>query len=206
MKWFRLYHEILDDPKVQRLEPALFKFWVNFLCLANRSETRGVVTLDVGEIAFALRIPDADAAAALEVLQRNGLIEAGETGLKPHNWDERQRKSDDVTARVTVHRRGKRAGETFQATDEATDQKRDGNVSPSRATEVEVEEEQEERDPPPFGVPPCRCLRIGPARGRWKSGNSGKADEGQAAPTNRRRVHAERRDGGVGQGRAAPDG
>jgi hypothetical protein len=138
MKWLRLYHEILDDPKVQRLEPALFKFWINFLCLANRSAVRGVVQMDVGEIAFALRMADDEAAAALVALERAGLIEPLETGLKPHNWDERQRKSDDVTARVTAHRSAKRAPETLHA----TPAKQAGSVSSSRAEETETETEE----------------------------------------------------------------
>jgi hypothetical protein len=138
MKWLRLYHEILDDPKVQRLEPALFKFWINFLCLANQGTPRGVVRKDAGEIAFALRISDDEAVTALAELERIGLIERVETGLKPHNWDERQRKSDDVTARVAAHRDAKKAHETLQA----TPTKHAGNVSSSRATEKELETEE----------------------------------------------------------------
>ena len=44
MKWFRFYHDAIDDPKVQRLPGDVFKFWVNLLCLASRSNERGVVT------------------------------------------------------------------------------------------------------------------------------------------------------------------
>jgi len=32
-QWFRMYAEVLDDPKVQRLSGDEFKAWVNILCL-----------------------------------------------------------------------------------------------------------------------------------------------------------------------------
>ena len=37
-RWFRFYNEALDDPKVQKLPPALFKSWVNLLCLTARHD------------------------------------------------------------------------------------------------------------------------------------------------------------------------
>ena len=120
MKWFRFYHDAIDDPKVQRLEPALFKFWVNMLCLASRSDERGTVTLEVEEIAFALRINDEEARTHLDALIAAGLLESGDAGLEIHNWGERQRQSDDVAQRVAKHRRsGKRrppADETLPET------------------------------------------------------------------------------------------
>lgn len=159
MKWFRLYHELLDDPKVQRLEPGLFKFWINFLCLANRSEDRGVVNLEPEAIAFALRISDDEARTSLDALARLGLIEPVETGLKPHNWDDRQRKSDDVTARVTANRRAKQEGETLQATLHETlharSKQQNGNVPSSartRAPEKELEREENDGAPSEHGA------------------------------------------------------
>ena len=37
-RWFRFYDEALDDPKVQRLAPHLFKTWINLLCLASKED------------------------------------------------------------------------------------------------------------------------------------------------------------------------
>ena len=36
-RWFRMYEEILDDPKVQKLPDDLFKAWVNVLALSSRN-------------------------------------------------------------------------------------------------------------------------------------------------------------------------
>lgn len=104
MKWFRFYHDALDDPKVQRLPGDTFKFWVNLLCLASRSEERGLITKTVEDIAFDLRVRDDEAAAMLADLIARGLIEEHVEGIEPHNWDKRQFKSDNVAERVERHR------------------------------------------------------------------------------------------------------
>ncbi len=105
MKWFRLYSECLDDPKVQRLSPALFKHWVNLLCLASESAERGRLPA-LRDIAFRLRLKPGQAAAVLEELAGAGLLDRREEDghFSPHNWHERQRNADDVAARVRRHR------------------------------------------------------------------------------------------------------
>ena len=104
MKWFRMYSEVLHDPKVQRLTPAMFKHWVNLLCLANDSTPRGVLP-STDDIAFALRIKPTEAARIVADLVKLQLLELTPDGRAiPHNWTERQRNSDDVAARVARHR------------------------------------------------------------------------------------------------------
>lgn len=149
MKWFRFYHDAIDDPKVQRLEPVLFKFWVNMLCLASRSDERGTVTLDVGEIAFALRMDDSETEQHIADLIDAGLLESGEIGLDIHAWHKRQFKSDDVTARVTGHRaevkQDESPHETLQATpDETLHETLDSSARDRHRGELETEPEAEE--------------------------------------------------------------
>ena len=86
-RWFRVYDSVLDDPKVQRLEPGLFKAWINLLCLASR---HGGALPPIEDIAFALRLDAGAAAAAVAALQAAGLVDAVEGALRPHKWDERQ--------------------------------------------------------------------------------------------------------------------
>lgn len=94
-RWFRMYTDVLDDPKVQKLPAALFKTWVNLLCLASRHDGT-LPPLD--DIVFALRLDDETAADHIAELTKRGLLDAGEE-LTPHNWNERQFKSDkDETA------------------------------------------------------------------------------------------------------------
>lgn len=139
MNWFRFYHDVLDDPKVQRLEPALFKAWVNLLCLASKADDRGHLP-SVEDIAFALRIPDADAIDVVERLTERGLIDGDWSELVIHNWAGRQKASDNVTERVRKHRSGPTNNETLHE----TDTKRSGNGLEKKRVEKDTEQTREE--------------------------------------------------------------
>jgi len=111
-RWFRLYDEMLDDPKAQRLPPQDFKIWINLLCLASRNDGKLPC---ISDIAFALRISENDAVTVVERLHIAGLIDkrnGGPDGFRysPHGWDKRQYKSDNSADRVKKHRE-KRNGE-----------------------------------------------------------------------------------------------
>ena len=96
-QWFRMYAEVLEDPKVQRLSGDDFKGWVNLLCLTAKHD--GLLP-DPSDIAFALRIDEKKAAKLVDRMISAGLLVREETGLKPHKWDQRQYKSDVSTDRV----------------------------------------------------------------------------------------------------------
>ncbi len=104
MAWFRFYSEVLEDPKVQRLPPHLFKAWVNLLCLANST---GGVLPSADDIAFKLRLSVQDAEGFVSDLILAGLIDITPNGLIPHNWMKRQFISDCSTERVRKHRENK---------------------------------------------------------------------------------------------------
>jgi hypothetical protein len=97
-----MYDDLLDDPKVQRLDPVLFKTWVNLLCLASRND--GVLP-SVDDVAFALRLGVDSVWPRLHDLVDRGLLDKNESGeYRPHNWDKRQYKSDNSTERSKKHR------------------------------------------------------------------------------------------------------
>src|SRR5262249_17344001 len=101
LPWFRLYHETLDDPKVQGLPDNLFKAWVNLLCLASRNGGKIPET----DLAFSLRIDERKIPGVIEKLAARSLLDRDENGvLEPHNWRGRQFKSDDSGPRVKRHR------------------------------------------------------------------------------------------------------
>jgi len=41
MPWFRMYHEMIDDPKIGTLDNDEFRLWVEILCLACKSGNGG---------------------------------------------------------------------------------------------------------------------------------------------------------------------
>jgi hypothetical protein len=116
LPWFRFYADALYDPKVQRLSGQTFKNWVNCLCLAAKG---GGILPPLPDIAFALRMSESEAKAAIDELRAARLLDQTEAGLMPHNWSERQYQSDISTPRTKKHRERKRSGNvpgTFQGT------------------------------------------------------------------------------------------
>lgn len=133
-RWFRLYDELLDDPKVQRLTGDDFKAWVNLLCLASRKDGK---LPPVEDIAFSLRLEPRKAAAIVSRLVSATLLDAEDDGFTPHGWNARQYKSDVSTGRVKQFRERKKAvsgnaDETFHAT--APDTETDTESSVAKAT------------------------------------------------------------------------
>lgn len=123
-KWFRFYHEALNDPKVQKLDGEAFKGWVNILCLAAQNDGK---LPPIADVAFALRVTENAAGTLIERLSNGGLIDrlnGGRNGVTyaPHGWSERQYKSDTSSERVKRYRqRSKTVTETAPDTDTETD-------------------------------------------------------------------------------------
>lgn len=105
--WFRAYAEALDDPKIQRLHPTLFKGWFNILCVACQND--GLLPSN-DDIAFKLRISAQDAAQMMDELTLAGLIDIDPRGGRtPHNWNGRQYVSDSSAERVRRYREKRKA-------------------------------------------------------------------------------------------------
>jgi hypothetical protein len=103
-RWFRVYDDLVDDPKVQRLSPDIFKALVNLWCLASKND--GFLP-SAEDIAFKLRIAREKVKKIIAALHDAELIDTDEAGLRPHNWNGRQFKSDVSNERVKRHRERK---------------------------------------------------------------------------------------------------
>jgi hypothetical protein len=99
-RWFRVYVDLVDDPKVQRLDPLLFKALINSWCLASANDS---VLPPTDEIAFKLRIKLEKAERVLAELRAAGLIDEGRAPAQ--------------LGQAAIHeRRVYAASETFQGT------------------------------------------------------------------------------------------
>lgn len=134
-RWFRLHDCVLDDPKVQRLAPPLFKTWINLLCVASRNEGMLPNAID---LSFMLRLSEGIVRSQIEALIAAGLIdETFDGGLTPHKWSERQFKSDVSTDRVKRFRqRSMKHGKPVPATPPDTETDTDTDKSPSQEVET----------------------------------------------------------------------
>ena len=145
-RWFRVYDDLVDDPKVQRLEPSLFKALINLWCLT--SATKGVLP-PINEIAFKLRVTPQKAQRVLDALRAAGLFEDDEKGTHPHNWEGRQYKSDvdDPTAaeRMRRYRNKERNSSvtrpvTLRSSETETDSETEKTRSPSQGRRNSTDE------------------------------------------------------------------
>tara|TARA_R110000782_G_scaffold151591_1_gene244258 strand:- start:295 stop:957 length:663 start_codon:yes stop_codon:yes gene_type:complete len=127
-----MYHEFATDPKVQMLSEVDQRRFIMLLCLKC---CNGDVTLQCNEIAFQLRVTEAEWQATKARLIDKGLID--EDG-KPEAWDKRQYVSDSSAERVRKHRENK---------------KRYSNVTETKCnavdTDTDTDTDKKEGDKPP---------------------------------------------------------
>ena len=106
MKWFRLYHEIIEDPKTGTLTDEQFRLFIEILCLASIERNSGNTNLTVTETEWKLR---RNIKAPLQELLSRGIVtfqkrSDGEDTLYVPKWKKRQYQSDTSTPRVQKHR------------------------------------------------------------------------------------------------------
>jgi len=135
-RWFRLYDDTINDPKILKLPEVLRWYWIALLCVASKC---GGNLPPLDDIAIQLRVTQAKATEVLASLVKAGLLDRTETGFVPHNWHGRQYKSDrDDTAakRAKKYRDATRDGHTG-VTRDVTQTSR----PPETETETEAETE-----------------------------------------------------------------
>lgn len=101
MDWFRVYHDIIDDPKILDL-PRVYRWHVvELLAVSSRQAERGQLP-STKEIGIHLRLSTAQATKIVEVLTEAGFIDVSSDGktMSIHGWKKRQFKSDNISART----------------------------------------------------------------------------------------------------------
>ena len=92
--WFRLYAEFAHDPKVQMMPEHMQRRYIMLMCMRCSNVT---ATLHETEIAFMMRISDAELAETKELFKAKGFIDDDWNLL---NWEKRQFASDSSAARL----------------------------------------------------------------------------------------------------------
>lgn len=161
MEWFRLYHSIIDDPKIVRLSAEMRWYYVHMMCVACRQSVRGTLP-DVDDIAIHLRVRPARAAEITRKLIDSGLIDedVDTKALAIHGWASRQRQSDDVNARVKRYR-----NKSVTLHDEAcnvTETLPRGRASEQNRDRDRAEQRERERTPAQAVAAPPEIIPIAP--------------------------------------------
>jgi hypothetical protein len=100
-RWFRVYDDSINHPKVLKLSDRLHRIWLGLLCIASKNDGR---LPSMEDCALMLRVQPERMAEALVSLIGARLLDRDETGLSPHNWAKRQYKSDSSADRMKRHR------------------------------------------------------------------------------------------------------
>ena len=100
MRWFRLYTEIIDDPKIAKMNDSQFRIFIYLLAVASEHEKDGLIALSLDELAWRIRQPKLRLLNALRYLEEVRIIACYDEGVELINWNKRQFKSDNVTERT----------------------------------------------------------------------------------------------------------
>lgn len=155
MKWFRLYHDMVNNKKVQRLPPATFKAWVNLLCVASMADERGSLP-DLEGIAYALRLPRNKALVHVERLLAAKLLTTD--GQKFAIWQWVGHQPEPKGATTGSNGNGNSEGKQSDSTSKtygaggATDSKPPPKTAPRLDTDKEKKEVGGADAPPPSNL------------------------------------------------------
>jgi 5-methylcytosine-specific restriction endonuclease McrA len=88
MDWFRMYGEMVNDPKIGSLTDSEFRSWVELLCLACLEEKDGLTSVTKENINWMFR---RDALGTIEALSKRDLVTVTENGqILITKWADRQ--------------------------------------------------------------------------------------------------------------------
>jgi hypothetical protein len=144
LPWFRVYSELLNNRKFHRLSDSLKARLLYLWCLAAKND--GILP-DMEDIAFALRIPEADAQTTLDDLFAAGFLDRVERGITPHDWNEHQYISDVSTGRVKRFRQKVKRDETVSGNEMKPFLKRNETVQEQSRLRADSDTETEQSTP-----------------------------------------------------------
>jgi hypothetical protein len=127
-RWFRLYDDVINDPKVMRISIEMRWRWIELLCCASKNDGKIPSQQD---LAFMLRVKPQQTSVILTELVHAGLVDRKDGGYAPHNWDRRQWKSDVKDPTAAERKRRQRQRERDISVTSRRDD-RDGAVPVSR--------------------------------------------------------------------------
>lgn len=93
--WLKLWIDLLDDPKTGRIPDWLFRRFILFLCAAKEYDHDGLLQ-PVPDLAWRLRLSEAQVDEALRALSEAGVVQKTADGWLIVNFRKRQAPSDSA--------------------------------------------------------------------------------------------------------------
>ena len=89
MEWFRLYDDIINDPKILRLDETLRWRYISLLCIVSKNSERGYLPEDE-DVCLMMRIDAVEWASTKLKLTDRGLIDQNDGKFFVNGWFKRQ--------------------------------------------------------------------------------------------------------------------
>lgn len=135
--WIKLYHEILDDPKMATLPDRLWRRTIEIFLIAGKlSPDKSGQLPETNQIAWLLRMSTDDLSMDLNQLSNAGIIKKNTEGWKVVNFEKRQSAVSNAE-RIQQYRDRKRKQEYYG---DVTNVKRNvTQINREQNTETEIE-------------------------------------------------------------------
>jgi len=95
-----MYSEIIDDPKIARMNDNQFRIFTYLLAVASECEGEGLIPLSIADLSWRIRRSQDEISNTLRYLQETHIITWNGDGVEFVNWKKRQFRSDNVTERT----------------------------------------------------------------------------------------------------------
>lgn len=151
--WIKLYHEVLDDPKMARLPDRLYRRCIEVFLLAGKSGDDGALP-SLGDMAWHLRLDEAELAQDLEALSEQGIVTQTELGWVVTNFAKRQDAAPGAE-RALRYRKSKRQAQ-YHGNEQRNEPVTKCDVEPDTEIEPETPAIAGGATPPPARPKPAK--------------------------------------------------
>lgn len=162
LPWFKVYYEIISDPKIYRLTPTQKWLWVVLMCLASQNEKRGQVSLLTDEVGYTAEEltrlcgggDQKEIEDGLKLMERLKMVEIAGDIITLVNFEDRQGKLLSEGERALKYRDKKKVTTVTQKSDDRHAGSRDGKleiVTLDIEEDIDKEEEEDNTPLPPKG-------------------------------------------------------
>jgi hypothetical protein len=143
--WIKMYHEILDDPKMATMPDRLWRRTMEIFLLAGKlSRDKSGYLPETNQLAWLLRMSSDDLLMDLKQLESIGILERVADGWLVVNFEKRQAAATDAERKRQQRERDQR--DQYYGNEKVTNPSR--NVTQNTESETETESEAEtEREP-----------------------------------------------------------
>jgi hypothetical protein len=95
MKWFRLWTDIVNDPKMRKITDSQFRTLIYLMCLASEEDSEGTINFSASDISWRIRRTETQVKSTLKSLSGLEILGPLDKSIVFLNWNKRQPISDN---------------------------------------------------------------------------------------------------------------